>query len=313
VTAAAAWAHRYCEIGLALTPLEGKRPIREAWNVDRNLIRSPDEARAYWRAHPAANMGACLSPSGLVSVDVDYPEGAHLVLAQESVDLEALIRLTPTVVGRAPRLEFKAPAATLGRKSVVWPPRAPGEKPVTVIELRAGRLQDVLPPSIHPDTHRPYTWRTPPKGGFPPLPEELLALWQDFEVFKHRARNLCPWAQPEPDPEFLPPRAPREHTGASVIEAFNQAHDAVAILESHGYERAGKRRWKSPNGHGVAGVVLLESGKVYCHHASDTALAGEHALDAFDLFRLLDHGGDYRAATRAAARLLRLDERARHG
>jgi len=303
------WAVRYIErFDFALVPLPHatKAPAHEGWNRDENLIKTAARAWQHWLAHPHDGMGVCLSPSRLVSLDVDYPEGARAVLAAEGIDLDALMASTPTIIGRAPRLEFKAPAAALGRKSVVWPPRAGGEKPVTVIELRAGRVQDVLPPSIHPDTHQPYTWHTPPKDGFPPLPEELHELWLDFDAFKHRARNRCPWASPEPEPARRPEprRVPRAPGTVSVIATFNAAHDPVAILEAHGYQRAGRQRWKSPNGHGGGGVVQLESGKIYCHHASDTALAGEHALDAFDLFRVLDHAGDYRAAVRAAAQAL---------
>lgn len=304
----ALWAERCVErLGLALTPLRGKAPIREGWNLDENLLCTPAAARHHFARNPDDNIGACLEPSGLVSLDADYPEGARSVLAAEGIDLDALIATTPTIIGRAPRLEFKAPATALGRKSVVWPPRALGEKSVTVLELRAGRLQDVLPPSIHPDTKQPYRWLTPPRDGFPPAPRCLLAIWQDFDAFKRRARNLCPWAEPESEPAHTPPHRPaQKRTGPSVIAAFNEAHDTAAILEAHGYERIAARRWKSPNGHGVAGVVVLPSGKVFCHHQSDQHLGDEKAHDAFDLFRLFDHNGDYHAAVKAAAQVLGL-------
>ena len=308
----ATYAARYVErFDLALVPLDGKRPIGEAWNTDENLIRTVEAARRYWTRHPTRGIGACLEPSGLVSLDVDYPEGARQVLGAEGLDLDALIATTPTVVGRAPRLEFKAPTVLLSRKSVVWPPREPSEKPVTVLEFRAGRVQDVLPPSVHPDLMQPYRWETLPSEGFPPLPDALLALWQDFEAFKHRARNLCPCAGYEPEPATPAPRSPRPLTGPSVIAEFNAAHDAAAILESHGYVRAGRKRWKSPYGHGMAGVTLLPDGQhVFCHHQSDP-LGDEHAHDAFDLYTLFEHGGDIRAAVRAAAELLGMNDEKR--
>jgi len=304
----ATWAERYVgRLELALTPLHGKAPIREGWNLDENLLRTPGAAREYFSRHPRENMGACLEPSRLVSADADDPEGARRVLGAEGIDLDALIATTPTIIGRAPRLEFRAPDVKLGRKAVVWPPRAQGEKPVTVLELRAGRVQDVLPPSIHPDTKQPYRWLTAPRDGFPPLPQSLLRLWLDFDAFKHRARNLCPWAEPEPEPARHPPRPHRERTGPSVIDAFNDAHDVVAILESNGYVRAGKQRWKSPNGHNLAGVILLRDGKkIRCYHTSDP-LGDEKACDAFDLYAHFDHGGDVRAAVKAAAHLLGLN------
>ena len=300
------WAARYIErFNFALTPLHGKVPFREGWNLDQNLIWCPIEARDYFSKHPDHNMGACLGPSKLVSVDQDFPEGARQILQAEGIDLDALIQTDPTILGRAPRSEYQAPAGIeLSKKAVVWPPRRPGEKPVTVLEFRAGRVQDVLPPSIHPDTKQPYRWLTPPRNGFPPLPERILSLWLDFDAFKHRARNLCPWAEPELAPERIPELGIRKpHIGPSVIHSFNATHDVIALLESHGYERAGKRRWKSPHGHGVAGIVLLPNGKVFSHHTSDP-LGDERAHDAFDVFTQLQHNGNIRAATRAAAQLL---------
>jgi putative DNA primase/helicase len=299
---AAAWAERYVRhLRLVLTPLEGKTPIDKGWNLDENLIRTASAARHYWTRHPQANMGTCLEPSGLASLDVDAPE-ARGVLAAEGVDVDALIRETPTIVGRNPRLEFRAPGdRLLRRKWLTWPPRAAGEKSVTVLELRAGRVQDVLPPSIHPDTRQPYTWRTPPKDDFPPLPEALLRLWLDFDRFKRRARKLCTWAPPEPEPP--PPRLPRPLTGPSVIRAFNEGHDAGAILEAHGYIRVAKRRWRSPHCTQAPGVVRLPDGRIYCHD-SDDPLGDAKAHDAFDLYTLFEHGGNQRRAVRAAAELL---------
>jgi putative DNA primase/helicase len=287
------WAVRYVNrFEFKLVALRGKVPIGEAWNVDENLIGTMQAARWRWSRNSHDGVGVCLEPSGLVSLDADNPEGARLVLAAEAINLDALIAATPTIIGRAPRLEFSAPRdVKLGRKSVVWPARAQGEKPVTVFELRAGRLQDVLPPSIHPDTQQPYRWLTPPREGFPPLPQSLLRLWLDFDAFKHRARKLCPWADPEPEPSAAPPRRARDRAGPSVIAAFNEAHDAVAILEAHGYQQSAKRRWKSPNGHGVAGVVVLPSGKVYCHHQSDELNGFCAALT--DIVASADEHGDW--------------------
>jgi putative DNA primase/helicase len=310
MSAVAKWAPRYVErFGFALVPLQGKVPVGSGWNRDENLLRTASAAADHFNDNPAHNVGVCLEPSRLASIDADYLEGATRVLAAEGIDLDAMMTTTPTIIGRAPRLEFAAPEVPLTRKSVVWPPKVPGEKPITVLEFRAGRVQDVLPPSIHPDTHQPYRWHTPPSNGFPPLPAELLTLWLDFEHFKHRARNLCPWAEAETADRVIRPRT-APYIGKSVISAFNAAHDPVAILESHGYQRAGERRWKSPHGHNMAGLVLLPSGKVYCHHASDP-LGDDLPHDSFDLYVRFNHGGDFRKAVKAAADLLGLNQGSR--
>ena len=308
----ATWGAAYVErLGLALVPLHGKAPYAPEWQLDRNLIRTPDAARTHWLANPSDNIGACMQPSGIVSLGADCVDGARAVLVAEGVDLDALTREVPTIVGRALRLEFRAPSVPLRRKSVVWPPKTTDGKPVTVLEFRAGHCQDVLPPSIHPEACRPYAWMLPPARGFPPLPGALLRLWQDFGNFRHRARNMCPWAPPEsPSEQRRAGGVVRPHEGPSVIAEFNAAHDVVAILEAYGYVRAGNRRWKSPNGHGIAGVVLLPDGKIFCHHASDS-LGDEKPHDAFDLFVQLEHRGDVMAAVRAVAELLGMNTRGR--
>jgi len=307
---AADWAARYCErFGFALAPSRGKRPMAgKGWNDEANLLRDPGEARRYFERHPQAGMGVCLEPSGLCSLDLDHLEHSRTVLAPEGIDVDALIRDYPTIVGRAPRVLFKAPAevTALRHHPLQWPaerPIRPHDK-LCVLELRAGRIKDMLPPSVHPDTGRPYRWLTAPRDGFAPPPDALLRLWRNFEAFRHRARNLCPWAPPEPEPALnnADRRYLKQRTGPSVIAAFNQAHDVSALLEAHGYKQQGRNRWKSPDCQGQAGVVLLGE-RIYCHHAGDPLGDGK-PHDAFDLYAVFEHGGDVRAAVRAAAEAL---------
>jgi putative DNA primase/helicase len=311
------WAFAYCaRFGFRLVPLEGKRPILTAWNCDENLISSPEHARLHWKRYPHIGIGVCLGPSNVVSLDIDHHEAAVTALRAEGIDLAALMESVPTIRGNGFRLMWQAPAGEkLDTHRIVWPARLlgcdrdghRGGDPTTVLEFRAGRVQDVLPPSIHPTLRRPYRWAVPPVDGFPALPAELLKLWLDWPAFESRAKALCSWAAPEPEPAPRPKSKPRDPHEPSVIEAFNQAHDAVAILEAHGYKRKGKR-WRSPHAeHHEAGVTISADGKVFCWHHSDP-LGGTASKpkprDAFDLFRILDHGGDYRAAVRAAAEAL---------
>jgi putative DNA primase/helicase len=253
--------------------------------------------------HPNHGLAALLGPSGLVSLDVDDEQYSPRVLAHFGIDLEHLRESTPTIVGRHFRLMFKAPTVELKHRSAMWPKEdATGN--LVLFELRAGNIADALPPTRHAVTGFRYRWENAPREGFPPLPERLLKIWQDWEATNKTIRSLCPWWTPPPD---LPPtaRTERKDTGESVINAFNAAHDVAKILEDHGYQRRGKR-FTAPDSSHAAGVVLLDNGKVFSHHQCDI-LANQHALDAFDVFRLLDHSGDFRAAVRAAARALGLD------
>jgi putative DNA primase/helicase len=307
-TALHAWASRYAEIGLAAIPTAPgkKHPCHAGWNGPENAFTSPAAAREFWSKNPAHGIAALLAPSGLVALDIDDEVNAPIVLKANGIDLDDLREASPCFVGRHYQLLFRAPEAPLKHRSVTWPKKDDLRKSFVLFELRAGNISVTLPPTIHPGTGQPYRWENPPRNGFPPLPARLFELWQDWEAFNRQARTLCPWAPPPPPPSEPGPR--REYNGPSVIEAFNAAHDVTALLESHGYQKRGKRFIAPDSGH-APGVSLLDSGKIYCHHAGDV-LASEHALDAFDCFRLLDFGGDFRAAVRAAAQVLGMNQRA---
>jgi hypothetical protein len=93
----------------------------------------------------------------------------------------------------------------------------------------------------------------------------------------------------------------------SPIDGFNDAHSVRAILAAHGYRESGKKFIAPTSQSGMAGVVILQGqdGKerAFSHHSNDP-IADGLAHDAFDLFCILDHGGDELAAIQAAAKLL---------
>ena len=302
----AEWAGYFHRLGFRLCaiPPGKKGPIMPGW-PEGNL---PAE---YWLTHPQEGLGVVLGPSRLVSLDLDSLPEARAVMGALGLELDALLSGAMLVRGNPERLRaiFRAPTdVDLTRKSLAWPPREEGKRPVTVFELRGGPVQDVLPPTIHPDTGRPYEWITPPweLERLGTLPDALLELWTDWGRWHPALIQACPWAPPAPEPAartFAPPTG-----GPSVVDAFNQAHDAGEILRAHGYRPRGEGRWIAPSSEsGLAGVVRLKSGKVFSHHGADP-LADGFAHDAFDLYRLLEHGGDHREAVKAAARLLGMDK-----
>lgn len=347
----AAWARRYIEaFGLALVKIEPgqKAPKGNGWNKPGGYFTDADKAEAFWTKNPNHNMGVVLGPSHVCSLDVDHVEYTrHVLLHVLDLHLDDLAAVYPTLVGNPARfrLMFRVPEGVeLSRHSLVWPnPLDPdGSKhklataaleqaeatgnaeltatmrerqkelaPVTVFELRGGLVQDVLPPSIHPDTGKPYFWRTPPSAdGLPELPRELLSIWNNWEIFKPLGQGACEWApapKERPAPKAKPSRpAPTGPSGSTdVVGAYNQAHDVEQLLAAHGYKRRGGK-WLFPGSTtGLAGVTVKD-GKVYSHHAADP-LANGHMNDAFDVFCLLEHDGDQKAATKAAAKALGID------
>ena len=72
----------------------------------------------------------------------------------------------------------------LTQKKLSWPhpdgpdPKTGGKRLVTVFELRAGKVQDLLPPSLHP-LGIPYSWHIDPKEcPIAEMPSSILELWQ---------------------------------------------------------------------------------------------------------------------------------------
>lgn len=308
------WAVRYIQehhFKLVSIPRGTKGPKETGWTQPGRYITDAKVARQRW-SNGAEGIGVVLGPSGLCSGDIDYPEHAERVLGKLGIDLPALRRVTPTIVGNPARyrMVFAAPAGVaLSRKALVWPPKNPGEKPITLFELRAGDIQDVLPPTIHPDFNIPYIWDIPLNGALPPLPESMLELWLNWDSYRKEFEAMCPWGEGV----FKPKPAPRG-AGArpGVIAAFNRVHTVEELLEAHKYKRRGNR-WISPTSStGLAGAVILDDGKVYSHHTSDP-IADGHAHDAFDVYRILVHGGDTRSAVRAAAEELGIEEPAYSG
>ncbi|WP_175649934.1 bifunctional DNA primase/polymerase [Pseudomonas sp. Marseille-P9899] len=355
-TATAEWARRYIEtFGLALVPIEPgeKGPKGSGWNKPGGYFTEAADAEAFWKKRPNHNLGVVLGPSRVCSLDVDDVQCTRQILREVlGMDLDALADAYPTSVGNPARFRimFRVPdGIDLSWHPLTWPSQADPDgsihkalmaqakvardagdtdkeavlkgaaepfKKIPVFELRAGLVQDVLPPSIHPGTGLPYTWRTPPSAqGLPVLPPQLLAIWQGWDEFKPKAEAVCPWrpqSAPAPRPTPAKPRRTAGHSGRDlpdVIPLFNQAHDIATLIEAHGYERRGDK-WLCPqSSSGLAGVTIIDD-KLFSHHSSDP-LANGHKNDAFDVFCILVHDGDQRAATRAAARMLGIDAKSR--
>jgi hypothetical protein len=172
---------QYVEHGWALCPLQpgSKRPKGRAWNDRKNALTS---IGAVEYLHGA---GLLHSYSGTCALDIDDWPRAEEWLAERGVSLSELysapdaVRILSGRAGSGKLLyTLSSPLASVriteGRD--------------TLLEFRCasadGRsVQDVLPPSIHPETGHPYRWeygdelvgdwRTPP-----PLPEAIRALWE---------------------------------------------------------------------------------------------------------------------------------------
>lgn len=351
--AIATWAKRYITtFDLALVSIEPgeKAPKGLGWNKPGGYITDAATAEAFWQRNPNHNLGVVLGPSRVCSLDVDDVQWTrHVLYELLGVDLDAMALVYPTIVGNPARFRvlFKLPEGIeLTRHSLSWPnekdpdgsihkglmekakaakeqgdgvgetaARAEADeyKRFTVFELRAGQVQDVFPPSIHPGTGKPYTWRTPPSAadGLPTLTVDLLAIWQNWDIFKRDAEAACPWAikATTPPAKVNKRSAPAAGKQPSVIDEFNRCHDIEELLRTHGYIKRGSKWLYPQSSTGLPGVTIAD-GKVYSHHGADP-LANGHQNDAFEVFCLLGHGGDQSKAVKDAARMLGMQRSSR--
>ena len=315
---------RYCaDLGwyLVAIPAGSKAPTGLGWQKPERAICTPEAAHEYWTRNPEHNVGLLHSASGTVAIDVDHVKWTRIAFEAMGLDYDAILSSGPRIVGRQDRAKvlFRAPEGfDVSRRAIAWP-KPDGRGSETVFELRGGAVQDVLPPSVHPDTGNAYTWAGKNLWeGLPPLPDQLAIIWREWDRFKPQLMDACPW---QPEPSFRPPAKPRpQGERASVIGAYNDANSIHDTLARYGYRKIGKR-YLSPNSTSkIPGVVVFDDARAYSHHASDP-FDDAHTFDAFDLFCTYDHGGDVAKAVKDAAGFLHLDtetpepdpELSRHG
>lgn len=128
--------------------------------------------------------GLLHSLSGTAALDIDDMALAAPWLAERGVVIEDLLKAEDAVMissGRYNRAKLlyrlKAPMRTLK-------PKGSG------LELRCATaggksVQDVLPPTVHPDTKKPYEWKYGDPliahwSSLPPMPSSLYALWRNL-------------------------------------------------------------------------------------------------------------------------------------
>jgi putative DNA primase/helicase len=197
----AAKAIEYVRAGFAIVPIPiGKKgPSIRGWNLRSQVITDPRDA-----AKLSGNIGlahAYCQPAPTASIDIDDLDKANAWLQRHSIDLGALIKADDAVLilsgrpGRA-KLLYRSEAGPL--PTVTVKETMHDGSGVMVLEFRCAArdgatVQDVLPPSIHPDTGRSYRWAG--RGDWrdlPPLPSDLLAVWQEELASKRRRENSRP-------------------------------------------------------------------------------------------------------------------------
>ncbi len=179
--------HKYHQLGWYLVPInaESKLPVLRGWNIKENCI-GPGET--YWA--DAGSIGIALAYSGLMTVDVDHWTGATAWFADRGIDMAALFSAPDAVQIQSGRsghgkLLYKMPEGlVLQTKQIRQDGEGADGKRSMMLEFRCATskgktMQDVLPPSLHPETGNRYQWVGDPSKA-PQIPSALLSVWQSL-------------------------------------------------------------------------------------------------------------------------------------
>ena len=303
----------YACVGLSVIPVDPKTkkphpdilPNKGEWKPYQAAIASETVIRSWFsRNGHKPNVGiVCGAVSGgLFCLDFDEPRFYHL-WHESACGLDAGLVLQETgkgfhVIGRCPD--------SGGNLKLAWT-QDDGEDTGrrAVIERKAEGGMFVACPSIH-ETGKQYTIVAGNLADVLTIPQE------QYELLLDLARKLDEAPKTRQQLEQEARRAGQSGRnrraagtpGTSVIDAFNEAHPVADLLTRYGYLERGAR-FVRPGGKS-ASVVILE-GKSY-HHSANDAMSDGYRHDPFDLFCQYEHGGDVRAAVKAAAAALGLPE-----
>lgn len=173
------FAPAYHAKGMSVIPLHvnSKRPLTTAWS-DFSEYLVPDDIHQQWLSLPADhNIGLVLGrQSNIGALDIDYAD-------QDLID--AILEMLPKGYDKWKRVGAKGMVLAFRFNPKV--PRAfkiIDKQKGTLVEYLCTGQQIVLPPSIHPDTKKPYTsnsnlWEV--VDDLPMIPDDL----------EERIRNVC--------------------------------------------------------------------------------------------------------------------------
>lgn len=164
---------------LVPVPKGTKGPNTKGWNKKKNMLTAQSQLPEGY------GIGLAHAYSGTMALDIDNWDRATELLESHGINLQELYDASDAVIidsGRKGRgkLLFQMPDDT------ILPTKKITEGNEVIYELRCASnngltVQDILPPSIHPETNEPYRWAG--KGNWqslPPLPDSLLTHWQDI-------------------------------------------------------------------------------------------------------------------------------------
>ncbi len=279
-------------------PARSKVPIAKGWPELRLTAETVGE---HFNGQPQ-NIGVLLGePSGwLIDIDLDHEKAvtmAHTYLPE-----------TQAIFGRPgkPRSHFlyrvSAPIATHKRQH---------DALGMIVEQRSTGCQTVFPPSIHQDTGEPIAWEV---DGEPATitPEELR---ECVDLLADAVERECGVDQEaKPEPQTPPPRDQTRPEGTAAGDTpwgdYNARGDFRSVLVRYGWVKVrdavpgdDNEHWRRPGKNCDHSATINGERTFYCFTGNAKGFQSQKAYSPFQVFMLLEHAGDPKAAGRALSML----------
>lgn len=182
----------YIRHGWHLVPItpNSKGPKVANWNKRENTITDAHQVP------PGHGVGLAHAYSGTCAIDIDDWDAATFDLMMRGIDLQALFDAPDAVTINSGR---SGHGKLLYRLTTPLPSKklyTSGEDRHNYLDFRCATstgdtVQDVLPPTIHPETRQPYQWGGRGKWEhLPEIPAPLLAYWQEL-IQQDTVRNIA--------------------------------------------------------------------------------------------------------------------------
>lgn len=269
---------KYVKMGFVLIPLPFAKKCCyiKGWPQGKGNISTIEECE-YFRDNPVSNMGVNLGFSDILIVDIDHKPS--FIEFCKTYGLEEL--LTTSTMGikshreNSGKLIFHKPQEWRGRYHKVT---EFGGYDGCVCEFRCGEgLQDVLPPSVHPDTGKRYELVNE-ECGIAELPQSVRAFWEDWDknayVKDHVSEkyNAYPTEYKEND--------------YNNLQWLRERLDLRSELLEYGAEQKSSDRWVSPYSKTkTAGIYTFDDNATfYCHNQSDPNFGDGRAHNVLDVW-----------------------------
>jgi len=284
-------ARKYVEREMAVIPLKANKvPLLSEWEKYQTTTPTIEEIEDWFASLPVKGLGLILGHGNTV---IDFDDASYWPQFQEKA--KDLIQDLPVQkTGKGFHLAFNSSLPIRNKKLVMT------EDGSTAIETRGVGGYVVIAPSLHGATGKHYENL---EGSFldiptirPEIADQLLEIARSLSI-KKTGTIL--------DFESI-------HTDLSthdrkIIKEYNRKNRISDLLERHGYQLIDGRYLAPNSSSGNPGLVILSEEELCFSHHGD-ALGDGKAHDAFDVFRYLDHGKDWKAAIEAATKSLGLNE-----